>query len=226
MAKAYNTSANVVKGIGYNCTMHRAVILLMLSIMGCSFLEPTPDPNLLIQQAVAGTMAAQPPTSTPPLLPTPYPSPTPMTLAGLFCEYQFCIGHPTSMAFYDHLASLNPLTPSTYANGFMAAYQLPTMLINLIWLQAPGTADPQFLLDTLLDDQADTRTGNLDVKLVRGMNVMYTPISTTISPDVPFGGAAAWTCGDRVFAWKVYAPNAESPGPLFEEALARFSCNQ
>jgi len=225
MAQGYNSLPWAVKGIGYNYRMRRVMILLSAVLTGCTFLQPTQDPNLLIQQAVAGTLAAQPPTFTPAPLPTPYPSPTPMTLAGLFCEYQFCIGHPVSMAFYDHLAAQNPLTPSTYANGFLAAYQLPGMLINVIWLQAPGTADPQFLLDTLLDDQADTRTGSLDVKLVRGMNVMYTPITTTISPDVPFGGAAAWTCGDRVFAWKVYAPNAESAGPLFEEALARFTCN-
>jgi len=53
---------------------------------------------------------------------------------------------------------------------------------------------------------------------------MYTSITTTISPDVPFGGAGAWTCGDRVFAWKAYTPQAEMASPLFEEALARFTC--
>jgi len=129
------------------------------------------------------------------------------------------------MALYDHLATLNPLTPSTYSNGFLASYQIPNMVINLIWLQAPGTSDPKFLLDTILDDQADLQTGTLDVKLIRGMNVMYTLITTTIS-EVPFGSAAAWTCGDRVFAWKVYTPQAETTGPLFEEALARFTCGQ
>ncbi len=129
------------------------------------------------------------------------------------------------MAFYDHLATLNPLSPSAYNNGFLASYQIPTMVINLIWLQAPGTSDPKFLLDTLLDDQVDTQTGTLDVKLIRNMNVMYTQITTTIS-EVPFGSAGAWTCGDRVFAWKVYTPQAETAAPLFEEALARFTCGQ
>jgi len=128
------------------------------------------------------------------------------------------------MAFYDHLASINPLIPSEFKNGFIAAYRIPAVVINVIWLEAPGTSDPQFLLDTILDDQADTRSGNLEIKLVRGMNVMYTSITTTISPDVPFGGAGAWTCGDRVFAWKAYTPQAEMASPLFEEALARFTC--
>ena len=199
-------------------------ILFLVFLTSCSS-KTTPDPNLVIQQAIAQTLAAVP-ASTPVPFPTPYPSPTPLDLNGLFCESQFCIGHPPGMAFYDHLAALNPQTPSQYSNGFLVAYKIPAVVINLIWLQAPGTADPQFLLDTVLDAQADARTGNLDVKRMRDMNVVYTPITTIISPDVPFGGAAAWTCGDRVFAWKVYVPNAEAAGPLFEEALARFSCNQ
>jgi len=203
----------------------RQLTLILLSVLltACAP-KATPDPSLAIQQAVAATLAAIPTaTAAPP--PTPYPSPTPMSLAGLFCEYQFCIGHPTGMAFYDHLAALDPLSPSTYNNGFIASYQIPALVINLIWLQAPGTADPQFLLDTILDDQADARTGNFDVKLIRGMNVMYTQITTAISPEVPFGAAAAWTCGDRVFAWKVYTQNAESTQVLFDEAINRFVCS-
>ncbi len=99
------------------------------------------------------------------------------------------------------------------------------MVFNLIWLQAPGTSDPKFLLDTIMDDQADTQTGTFEVKLIRGMNVMVTQITTTIS-EVPFGSAAAWTCGDRVFAWKVYTQQAETAGPLFDEAITRFTCGQ
>ncbi len=205
--------------------LNLTISLILFLLAACSSKTPTPDPNLIIRQSVAATIAAMPIVPTP-IPPTPYPSPTPLSLAGLFCEYEFCIGHPMGMAFYDHLASQNPLTPSEYKNGFLAAYQIPSMVINLIWIQAPGTADPQFLLDTILDDQSDTRTGTMDVKLVRGMNVMFTQITTIISPDIPFGAAGAWTCGDRVFAWKVYTPQAETAAPLFEEALARFNCNQ
>ena len=206
--------------------LNLTVSLILFLFAGCSPKTnlPTPNPNDLIRQSVAATIAALP-TAVPNIPPTAYPSPTPISLAGVFCEYQFCIGHPANMAFYDHMAALSQLSPSAYNNGFLAAYQIPSVVINLIWLQAPGTSDPQFLLDTLLDDQVDTRTGTLEVKLVRGMNVMYGPITTTIS-EVPFGSIAAWTCGDRVFAWKVYTPQAETAGPLFDEALARFTCNQ
>jgi hypothetical protein len=186
--------------------------------------QGTPEATTQIRESVAQTLAAIP-TSTPPPQPTPYPSPTPFVLDGLFCEYGFCIGHPPGMAFYDHLASQDPQSPSRGDNGFLVAYQVPSLVIHLIWLQAPGTADPQFLLDTILDDQTDSRAGELQVKLVRGMNVIYTPIATTVSPQVPFGGAAAWPCGERVFAWKAYTQNAEAASPLFEEALARFRCD-
>lgn len=196
--------------------------LTLFLLASCSPKTVTPDPNIQIQQAVASTLSAIPTlTSIPPS--TPYPTPTLFNLAGLYCEYQFCIGHPSNMAFYDHLAALNPLAPSAYNNGFLASYQIPSMVLNLIWLQAPGTADPKFLLDTILDDQTDTQTGTLDVKLIRNMNVMYTTITTTIS-EVPFGAAAAWTCGDRVFAWKVYTPQAETTNSLFEETISRFTC--
>ena len=202
--------------------LYSSLGLILFLLASCSP-ELTLEPGELIRQSVAQTLSAIP-TETRIPQPTPFPSPTPLDLSGLFCEYQFCIGHPSGMAFYDHLASINPLIPSEFKNGFIAAYRIPAVVINVIWLEAPGTSDPQFLLDTILDDQADTRSGNLEIKLVRGMNVMYTSITTTISPDVPFGGAGAWTCGDRVFAWKAYTPQAEMASPLFEEALARFTC--
>jgi hypothetical protein len=198
-------------------------LILFLST-SCTPKTVTPDTNFLINQAVAATVAAIP-TVAPAIPPTSYPTPTPVSLAGLFCEYQFCIGHPVGMAFYDHLATKDVRAPSTYNNGFLYSYQIPNVLINLIWLQAPGTSDPKFLLDTILGDQADTPTGSLEVKLIHNMNVIYTPITTTIS-EFPFGSAGAWTCGDRVFAWKVYTPQAETAAPLFEEALAKFTCGQ
>ncbi|MDP2777166.1 MAG: hypothetical protein Q8O48_05960, partial [Anaerolineales bacterium] len=66
------------------------------------------------------------------------------------------------------------------------------MVINVIWLQAPGISDPKYLLNTILDDQADNQARTLDVKLIRNMNVRFTQITTTIS-EGPFGSAGAWT---------------------------------
>ncbi len=99
------------------------------------------------------------------------------------------------------------------------------LFIQVMWQTAPSAADPEFMLDLILDE-VDIREGSLDVKLVRNMNVMYTAITSTATPVLPFGGAGAWTCGDRVFAWKVYSPQAETASPLFEEMLSRFTCGQ
>lgn len=129
------------------------------------------------------------------------------------------------MAFFDVGAQQNTGSPSTYSQGIIASYNA-NIFIQMIWQISPGTTDPQFLLDLILDEGLDTRVGTVEVKLIRNMNVVYTPITTTASPVLPFGGAAAWTCGERVFAWKVYTPDEASPPGLFESALARFNCNR
>lgn len=200
--------------------------LILFLLASCAPKKATPAPNLQFQidQAVAATLIAMPiPTQVPP--PTPHPTPTAVSLTGLFCEYQFCVGHPSNVAFYDHLATLDVGAPSAYGNGFIYAYQIPSLVISLIWLQAPGTTDPNFLLDTILDDQSDVTSGSLEVKLIRDMNVIYTAITTSI-PEVPFGSAGAWVCGDRVFAWKSYTQQADIAVALFNEAISRFTCGQ
>ena len=185
------------------------------------------DPNILIDQAVAATLGAMPePTLRPvPTIPTAVPTPTPFNLQGLFCEYQFCIGHPIEMALFDVNAQQNAGAPSTYTQGILATYNA-NLFIQVIWQISPGASDPQFLLELILDDGIDNRVGNPEVKLIRDMNVVYTPITTTASAILPFGGAAAWTCGDRVFAWKVYTPDETSPRGLFDSALSRFNCSR
>ena len=135
------------------------------------------------------------------------------------------MGHPIDMAFFDVSAQQNAGAPSTYTQGIVASYNA-NLFIQMIWQLSPGATDPQFLLDLILDDGIDTATGNLEVKLIRDMNVVYTPITTTASGVLPFGGAAAWTCGERVFAWKAYTPDEASASGLFETSFARFNCNR
>ena len=210
----------------YNRRMrYRSLFFILLFILtACG--RRTQDPNILIDQSVAATLAAMPrPTSAPLPIPTIYPTPTAFDLRGLFCEYQFCVGHPYDMSFFDVSAQQNAGSPSTYAQGLLASYNA-NLLIQMIWQISPGTADPQFLLELILEDGIDTRVGNPEIKQMRDMNVIYTSITSTATPILPFGGAAAWTCGERVFAWKVYTPDEASPPGLFESAFARFNCNR
>jgi hypothetical protein len=196
------------------------LVLLALIVTACA---PKPNPDIAIQVAVNSTLAAMP-TSTAAPIPTPYPTSTPFNLQGLFCEYQFCIGHPGDMAFFDVSAQKNPTSPSTYSQGLLAAFN-GNLFLQLTWQLAPGTSDPGFMLDLILDD-VDTRVGNPDVKLIRDMNLIYTPITTTATPVLPFGAAGAWICGERAFAWKVYSPQAENTQALFDMGLDRFQCNR
>jgi len=196
------------------------LILLTFILSACSL---KPNPNIQVPQNAVSTVGAiSAPTSIP--IPTLRPSPTPFDLKGLFCEYQFCIGHPIDMAFFDVSAQKNPASPSTYSQGLIASFN-GNLFIQTIWQLAPGASDPQFVLDLILDD-VDSRVGNLDVKLIRDMNVVYTSITTTATPVLPFGAAGAWICGERAFAWKVYSPQADSTQALFDMAMDRFQCNR
>src|SRR5215211_8851181 len=207
----------------YNQCMRSHFLLIILLFIFTACGRKT-DPNAQINQAVAATLSSIPtPTSNP--IPTLYPSPTPFDLRGLFCEYQFCMGHPLDMAYFDVSAQQNAGAPSTYTQGIIASYNA-NLFIQMIWQISPGAADPQFMLDLILDEGTDTRVGTLEVKLIRDMNVFYTPITTTATPVLPFGGSAAWTCGERVFAWKAYTPDEASPAGLFDSALSRFVCKK
>lgn len=203
---------------------YHLLFLLVCIVTSCA---PKPDPAAQIRQIVAATLAAMPKGTAipPPTLIPPIPSATPFDLAGLFCEYQFCIGHPVDMAFFDVSAQKNVGAPSTYTQGIIASYNA-NLFIEIIWQTSPGTSDPRFLLDLILDDGLDTSVGTPEVKLIRDMNVVYTPITTSATTVLPFGGAAAWTCGDRVFAWKAYTPDEASPAGLFDTALSRFVCKK
>jgi len=120
-----------------------------------------------VPQDVVSTLGTiSTPTSIP--IPTLRPSPTPFDLKGLFCEYQFCIGHPIDMAFFDVSAQKNPASPSTYSQGLIASFNA-NLFIQAMWQLAPGTTDPQFMLDLIVDKNVDTRVGNLDAGVEHGL---------------------------------------------------------
>ncbi len=177
-----------------------------------------------IQLAVAATLSSLP-RNTPIPPPTPQPTFTPMPLSGLFCEYQFCIGHPADMAFYDVSAAQNQGSPSTYSQGILAAYS-SKLFIQVMWQDAPGTTDPQFMIDVILQSAGDTRNSDIAPKLIGPLNVFYATITPTAgaASTLPYGGVAAWTCGGRAFAWKVYAPQQDLADTLMLDALKRFRC--
>lgn len=201
-------------------------ILLALSLLPCLLAACSfkPDSEAQIREAVEATVAAIP-AYTPYPLPTPYPSPTPLSLSGLFCEYRFCIGHPDDMAFFDVNAQSNPTAPSGYTQGILAAYNA-NLFIQLIWQRSEDSADPTFLLDLILEEDLDLVTGDMEVMLIRDLNVVYAPISSSASNILPYGSVAAWTCGNRVFAWKVYSPQQDLTREFFDEAIQRFRCEE
>jgi len=202
----------------------RLVLVLAYTFLITSCGPATPSVNEQISIAVQQTVAAIPTF-------TPYPPPvilstsTPVSLAGLYCEYQFCIGHPADMAFFDVSAQVNPAAPSTASQGHLVAYNA-NLVIQFLWQDAPGSTDPQFMFDVILDAKVDTRNGNLDPLLIGNLNVLYIPIVFSASTVLPNGGTAAWVCGGRAFGWKVYTPQPELAKNLLIEAVQNFRCNK
>lgn len=208
--------------------MRRLLVLVASGLIFASACGPTgPTREQQVQIAVAGTLSSLPrSTAAPP--PTPYPTFTPVPLSGIFCEYQFCIGHPSDMAFYDVSAAQNQAAPSSYGQGIIAAYKVTTgPFILLEWQEAPGQTDPQFMIDLILQYGAsDARNGSVETKLVGPLNVFTVPITPngTAATTLPSGLAAAWMCNGRAFGWKAYTAQPDLANSLIMDALARFRC--
>ncbi|HTP02364.1 MAG TPA: hypothetical protein VMJ64_13410 [Anaerolineales bacterium] len=202
--------------------------LTALLSSACGSLDiPTPDPKVQIELAVAATLSSLP-KSTPIPPPTPYPTPlppTPVSLSGVFCEYQFCIGHPKDMAFYDVSAAQNQASPSSYTQGILAAYS-SSLFLQVVWQPAPGATDPQFMLPLVMQYGADQPSGGVQQISSGRTKVFFQPITPTAgaASTLPYGAAAAWLCGGRAFAWKVYTPQEAQAPALLNDALARFRC--
>lgn len=198
------------------------VLLTAFGLAACGPGKPAINEEILI--AVQQTIAAMP-SAAPNPIPSPLPPATEVPLSGLFCEYQFCIGHPDGMAFFDVVAKQNPSSPtaSTLDDGILAANNT-SLFLEVMWQAAPSGSDGQFLLDLVIDSRVDSRSGDVQPILMRDLNVFYVPIGSTASASLPYGGAAAWVCGDRAFAWKAYAMQPDLAKNLLMDALQLFRC--
>ena len=202
---------------------HIGLTLMLLSLAAC--VPAGPSFNEQIQRAVEATLAAMP-TDAPRALASPAAPATNVPLKGLFCEYEFCIGHPADMAFFDVVAKQNPTVPtaSTFDKGQLAAYN-SSLFVEVMWQTAANGSDGQFMLNDIVESQGDARSGDIQPILLHELNVFYVPISSTASPQLPYGGAAAWVCGGRAFAWKVYAMQPDLAKSLLADSLQVFRCS-
>lgn len=203
----------------------RPIVLLAFTAVlyaGCG--RQAPVPQAVIQYAVHETMQALT-TSTPQPFPSPNPSVTAVPLQGIFCEYEFCIGHPKGLALFDVVAKQNPSSPevSQYEAGKLATYG-STIFIQLVWKTAPANSEPEHLLDLVIDDSVDMRSGQPEALTVTSSSASIVPLETNATELLPYGVAAAWVCGGRGFVWKAYSNQAKFPRQLMVEALQVFRC--
>jgi len=203
--------------------MKKTIILLSLVlVLLLGACKPKTNPDTAIAVAVAGTLAALPqPTVQPTYTPYPITTPDAPALQGLFCEYQFCIGHPQDIALFDVRKAENP---SVYTEGMLASYRADLFTL-VLWQQNHGSDDPQFMLDLIMGfGEVDSQRGNLEVNLLGDLTTFYAPLKIIDNKNLPEGGVAAWICGERAFSWMTYAPSEDIAKQLFQDAISKFRC--
>ncbi len=203
----------------------RRPLCIFVMALGLTACGPTrPSISEQIDIAVQGTVAAKA-SALQAAIPRPASTATDVPLKGLFCEYQFCIGHPDGMPFFDAVAKQNPTAPtaSSFEEGILGA-DTTSLFLEVMWQTAPNGSDGQFMLDQVLDRGVDTRSGEVQPILVGELNVFFVPITTTATAILPDGGAAAWICGRRAFGWKAYAMQPDVAKNLLLDALQVFRC--
>ncbi len=204
--------------------MRSALCLIGTAFVLAACARPGPSVDQQIAAAVQQTLTAMP-AGTAETIPSAVAPPTAVPLKGLFCEYQFCIGHPDGMPFFDAVAKQNPSAPtaSSFDQGILGADNA-SLFLELIWQTAPSGSDGQFMLDQVMQSGVDARTADVQPILVGDLNVFFVPISTKASAILPYGGAAGWICGGRAFGWKAYAMRPDVAKNLLLDALSVFRC--
>lgn len=205
--------------------MRESVLSLLLPALLLAACGADPVPAGPRTDVVATAVAAAL-TAVPSMLPaTPYPTYTSYPtadLAGIYCEYGFCIGHPAHFPFFD-LEVVNNYTArrSDYSQGNLIGFN-ERLYIFLIWSQFSGEFDPNIALNFVLGQ--DPPAGAIIGEDVGGRPVTHIALQSTPSEVVPFGLAAAWKCADRWFGWKAYTSQDNQAINLLWEAMSRFTC--
>jgi hypothetical protein len=193
-------------------------LLSALLLIGC---RPKQQPDLAqeIANAVVGTLSAIP---TPTVAPTITPYPT-QALPGLFCEYEFCIGHPTDVPLFDAKRETNAAEFSAYGGGRLAGYR-DDMFIIVAWVASSGPWDPGGMMKVLQDEFAAPANGDYRIDLIGDLNVSFQPVAPPPNSVFSSGLSANWRCADRDFVWMAFSTHEGAPATLLTEALAKFRC--
>ena len=199
-----------------------ATILLASLLLGSCRPKPQAQPDLsaLINSAVAATVAALP---QPTAVTLPTAPPTDDGLSGLFCEYEFCIGHPTDVPLFDAKRENNAAEFSGRGAGRLAGYRQDLFTI-VGWVGSAGAWDPSGMMKVVQDEFGVTATGDYKIDLIQRLNVAYQPVTAPANSVFTGGLSAAWRCGDRDFIWMTFTTAENQATALLSDALAKFRC--
>lgn len=206
-------SKNQKQAILYFC-----LAILLLSACGPSQQEI----NDQIAFSVVATISAIP-SSTPFPTPTPYPTLKPQLpdLTDLFCEYEFCIGHPPGAYLVDLDA---PDEWSSHRSGGVIGFEDEIMFVYWI-TSSEANWNPTNEVDELLGGDEVAQSDFVE-ETMGDFTVIYQTYSDPSSNVAPYGVNAAWYCGNRGFTALIEAKREERALELLRASISSFICKQ
>jgi hypothetical protein len=197
-----------------------AAFVLGTILAGCA--PKSQDLSEEINVGIIGTLAARPIAATPTLQPFPTPYPT-LDITGLFCEYSFCVGHPTDLPLFDIISEKNPAQHSSYGSGKIAGFR-DNLFIMFAWVQSTGAWDPQGMMKVLSEEFGDLQPGEVKIDLIGDLNVAQQTVKGPANSIFTSGTLASWRCADRDFVWLAFSVSEGESQLLLADALKKYSC--
>ncbi|MER2598545.1 MAG: hypothetical protein ABTQ73_03420 [Caldilineales bacterium] len=193
------------------------VAVFVLAACGGAQATPYPEPTAY------PTYTPYPePTAYPTYTPYPEPVSAPDDLDDLFCSYDFCMGHPSGAYLTDLEA---PDEWNFYDIGSLVGISTSGTWIGVDWEQISLS---KWQLDEQVADLANSMgeaQGEVHAEQAGGFELAVVSIYDAEDPDLPYGTAAAWYCGDRGFRAAVFTKKQSPSEVLLLESIERFFCS-
>jgi len=209
------------------------ILTVFVVTISCGFLTASPEPTATPTDTPSPEPTAYPtytpypeptayPTFTPYPTHTPYPSQI-LDISNLFCEYDFCIGHPATLYLTDPSGIDQVDEWNIYGFGILVGVN--DILMILEWdASTEAEWDAKFEIEDMLADGEVIR-GDVNEETVGDFMVTYVEYEH-MDPSTmrPYGVAAAWFCGNRGFLLDISTQREGKAMDLAKQSIERFTC--
>jgi len=209
------------------------ILTVFVVTISCGFLTTSPEPTATPTDTPSPEPTAYPthtpypeptayPTFTPYPTHTPYPSQV-LDISNLFCEYDFCIGHPATLYLTDPSGIDQVDEWNTYGFGILVGVNGTLMMLE--WdASTEAEWDAQFEIEDMLSNE-DVIRGDATEEMIGDFKVTYAEYEyMDLSRLRPYGVVAAWFCSNRGFVLDISTQREGIATDLVKQSIERFTC--